>query len=293
MDYYYHSLTDEIDVTRLITVHYFKYSRDFSAPGETHDFYELVFADSGRVELTDGTEKHALTQGQGFLHRPGVFHNIRACEVFSNIIIATFQTAAPLPPRLFGRALTVSDAGKRLLSEIVSEAAGAFAEPLDIVELYKMTPKESAPAGALQIIKGNLEKLLIYWTRETAGGVLPRESDDAPRNADKRARIVRQIERYLRDNLCEKITLAAAAAALGYSVPYLKKAFRGGIAARHLELKIEKAKEWIAEGRMNFAEISEALSFSGPQHFSAAFRKAVNMSPSEFARSVKVRKLLK
>ncbi|GHV02565.1 hypothetical protein FACS1894211_14200 [Clostridia bacterium] len=288
-EYYRHPLMKKLDVTELITVHYFKYSRDFSVPGEAHDFYELVFADSGRVEITNGTDKYTINQGQAFLHLPNVFHNIRACEVFSNIIIATFQTADPLPPQLFNKILTVPEVGNGLLSEIVSEAANTFTEPLDIVEQFKMTLRDDMRSDALQIIKGNLEALLIYLIRENAAD--PNGSDNHDTKT-KRERIAAQIEAYLRENLCGKLSLAAAADALGYSVPYLKKVFPGGIAARHRELKIEKAKEWIAEGRMNLVGISEALSFSGPQHFSAAFRKAVNMSPSEFKRSVRINKLL-
>ena len=44
-------LNDEIKISRLYTVHYFEYSKRFSFTGESHDFWELVYADKGDVTV--------------------------------------------------------------------------------------------------------------------------------------------------------------------------------------------------------------------------------------------------
>ena len=43
----------------------------------------------------------------------------------------------------------------------------------------------------------------------------------------------------------------------------------------------------IRENAYNFTEISEMLGFSTPHYFSTVFKKTINMTPSEYANSIK------
>ena len=53
-------------------------------------------------------------------------------------------------------------------------------------------------------------------------------------------------------------------------------------------MKIERAKELIRDGSMNFTEIAHFLSYSSLQYFSKQFKKATSMSPLEYASSVRL-----
>ena len=44
-------LEDSVTINRIISVHYFQYMSDFSFPGESHDFWELVCVDRGEKSL--------------------------------------------------------------------------------------------------------------------------------------------------------------------------------------------------------------------------------------------------
>ena len=52
-------------------------------------------------------------------------------------------------------------------------------------------------------------------------------------------------------------------------------------------MKIERAKDIIRDGTMNFTEIAYFLSYSSLQYFSKQFKKATGMSPLEYSSSVK------
>lgn len=52
-------------------------------------------------------------------------------------------------------------------------------------------------------------------------------------------------------------------------------------------MKIERAKEIIRDGSMNFTEISYFLSYSSLQYFSKQFKKITGMSPMQYASSVR------
>ena len=51
---------------------------------------------------------------------------------------------------------------------------------------------------------------------------------------------------------------------------------------------VQAARRMIREGRLNFTQIAARLGFQSPHYFSRRFRQATGMSPSEYARSVKM-----
>lgn len=46
--------------------------------------------------------------------------------------------------------------------------------------------------------------------------------------------------------------------------------------------RIEKARELLSDGTLTFADIAEKVGFSGPFHFSAAFKRQEGFSPLEY-----------
>ena len=64
----------------------------------------------------------------------------------------------------------------------------------------------------------------------------------------------------------------------------LKQIFkeRGGVKSFFITLKIERSKELISEGKMNFTEISDSLGFSSLHYFSKTFKKLTGITPSEY-----------
>ncbi|MDR0426342.1 MAG: AraC family transcriptional regulator [Clostridiales bacterium] len=295
-NFYRHTLTDVIRVTTVVTIHYFRYAKTFAVPGESHDFYEAVYADSGSVTVTDGADTHVLKQGQCILHAPDVFHKVKANNEYSNIVIFTFDCAG-LPAALCGRVFSTLPAERRLVAELVREGEQGFVEPLDIVDLQKMNQKIDAPVGNLQRIKNNIENFLLLLIRKTAQnpkkptppakGDTP--SDDAPPSP------AAQTLAYLKENLNRRVTMADLSAALGYSAVYLKDVFRraygGGIITCHTKLKLDAAKRLLSEG-VSVGDIAESLGFYSPQHFSHTFRKFTNMTPTVYRRSVQADLLL-
>ena len=51
-------------------------------------------------------------------------------------------------------------------------------------------------------------------------------------------------------------------------------------------MKLQKSKQLIREGNMNFTEIAKVLEYSTIYHFSRQFKQMFGMTPSEYAKSV-------
>ena len=103
--------------------------------------------------------------------------------------------------------------------------------------------------------------------------------------------IIRNAQQYVREHVEEKLTVPLVAAGIGVSASYLTALFH-----KHLRLspgeyvrriKLDRSKQLIREGQMNFTEISESLQYSTVHHFSRQFKQMFGMTPTEYAKSVR------
>ncbi len=60
-------LEDSITIENIISIHYFQYMSDFSFPGESHDFWELVCVDRGEIDAIADDRRLTLKKGQHFV----------------------------------------------------------------------------------------------------------------------------------------------------------------------------------------------------------------------------------
>ena len=100
-----------------------------------------------------------------------------------------------------------------------------------------------------------------------------------------------EITDFLAENTDKSLTLDDIAHQVGISKTTLKQLFSKlagcGVCEYIIRMKINAAKTYIREGNYNFTEIAEMLGYSSIHYFSAQFKKRVNMTPSEYANSIK------
>ena len=80
-----------INVTSIVTIHYFEFGPTFSYAGEQHDFWEMVYVDKGSILAQRGGEQLILKQGEILFHEPNEFHSIRSLNSSPNIFIISFH----------------------------------------------------------------------------------------------------------------------------------------------------------------------------------------------------------
>ena len=103
--------------------------------------------------------------------------------------------------------------------------------------------------------------------------------------------IIRNAQQYVQSHVEEKLSVPGVAEAIGVSSSYLTALFN-----KHLEfspgeyirrIKLEKSRQLIREGQMNFTQIAELLQYSTVHHFSRQFKLMFGMTPTEYAKSVR------
>ncbi len=154
-------LYDVVTIDSVFTIHYFDYTPTFNFPGESHDFWEMVFVDNGEVIVEGDGIPHLLKSGEAFLHPPGEWHSIRANNTYACVVIITFETQSRCVEYLAGRNV-LGETEKSIISEIIKDAIHTFAQPLDIVHQTAMIKRADAPFGSEQLIKLHVEQLLIH-----------------------------------------------------------------------------------------------------------------------------------
>jgi AraC-like DNA-binding protein len=104
----------------------------------------------------------------------------------------------------------------------------------------------------------------------------------------KSKRVVRQVEAYLLERYEEDITLQLTADRFGISPSFLSRIFKEATGRSFsdylLEIRMNKAMEWLAHTDWPLQHISDRLTYSTVQNFSRIFKKMTGAPPGEFRR---------
>ncbi len=130
----YETLTLQIPVSvcEIVSVHYFEYLSDFSFPGESHDFWELVYVDKGEFEAVAGKEIIPMKKKSIIFHKPNEFHNVLTNgKVSPSLVVISFVCHSPCMEAFQNQVLSLVEQEQALLARIIIEARHCFEGRLD------------------------------------------------------------------------------------------------------------------------------------------------------------------
>ena len=274
------TLTNTVNVTKIVTILSYELSPTYKNSGERHDFWEIVYVDRGEISCRRNVESNIVRSGEIIFHSPNEFHSIECngCDSAS-VFIVTFDCKSPAMRYFNGRSLKVPANLRSLIKRLTEESEKNF-----YVSEYPLRVKENAPIGGQQLIRVYLEELLIQMMRseekKTESGVIfsSRESlEDS---------LVRSICDYLAQNVDRRVTLEEMSEHFHFGKSHLcdvfKKTLNDTIINYHTKLKIEKAKSLLKSNRMNISEVASTLGFENPEYFTRCFKKHAGVSPRAF-----------
>ena len=288
-------LRTAMSVSSIISIHYFDYMSDFSFPGESHDFWELLCVDKGEIDAVAGEERYTLKRGSSICHQPNEFHNvITNGRSAPSLVVIAFECHSPYMDAFQKQILTVQDTERDLLAQIIIEARQAFIGRLDDPYQEELVRREDPSGfGAEQLIRCHLEELLIHLYRRYFVNPLP-----VPAQNPKHPRMGRHNEtynriiRYMEDHINEQLTIEKICKNTLISRSRLQKLFQElhgcGVMEFFNLMRIDTAKELIRCNQLNFTQISDRLGYTSIHYFSRQFKKITHMTPSEYASSIRL-----
>lgn len=284
------ALRQDLVIRALYSIHYFQFAAGYIFPGESHDFWEMVYLDHGEADIGAGEQTYLLRQGDLIFHQPNEFHRIWANRPTApNIVVISFDCRSRAMNRLRGQRFTLDSAQRKLLTQLVAEAQQCFGPLLDIHR--SLIPRSAQPQGGQQLIGVYLQQLLLSLIRE--GKPATGELCALPRGEDEQraAEVTQLLQRHMRAHLDGSLRFETLCRLSGMGATALKALFNRyngmGVMACYRQLRIEEARRMLRAGQYNVSEIADRLGYPNVHAFSNQFRKMSGMSPTDYQRSIK------
>lgn len=281
-------LEKAFQIQSIVTIHYFEYMNDFVFSGETHDFWEFLYVDKGKISVQTDDVHYTLTAGDIIFHKPNEFHAIQSVSKKSpNLVAVSFCCHSPAIKSFHNFHCTLTLEERTLISKMIAEAKNAFSSPLHVPSVEQVVLSENAPFGSQQLISLYLELLLITLKRNH----LENPASASCVRSSIRNNLPEEISSFMKRHICNSLTISSICETFSISRSSLHTMFIAKYNCSPMsyfhELKINYAKELLRSEKMNCTEIAHYLSFSSLQYFSKQFKKATGMSPLEYISSVK------
>lgn len=287
-------LEDSVTINRIISVHYFQYMSDFSFPGESHDFWELVCVDRGEIDALAGDRRLTLKKGNILFHKPNEFHNVLTNgKVSPSLVVIGFECHSPAIKSFEDQLMSVQDTEKELLAQIIVEARNTFSGRLDDPYQEELIfNSEPLAFGSAQLISHYLEQLMIHLYRRYFSYSLPVRSSRFLAEASSGNDTYNRIVRYMEEHLGERMTIDRICRDNLVGRSQLQKLFRDtkgcGVIEFFSMMKIDTAKQMIRDNQLNFTQIADRLGYNSIHYFSRQFKQITTMTPSEYATSIRL-----
>lgn len=145
-----------------------------------------------------------------------------------------------------------------------------------IVDALAADLREGSPAGAL-VGDSLVTALLVHLWGGDAG---------ARAGAGLAPAVCRRVQAYIEERVASPVTLAELAGQARMSVRHFCRAFRASLGCSPhqylLRQRVERAKAFIAAGRMPLAEIAQTTGFADQSQLTRTFRRHAGMSPAAY-----------
>lgn len=280
-------LKNDITINKLYSVHYFEYPTNFKFEGESHNFWEMVYADKGDIIVFADDRQFIMPQGNAVFHKPNEWHSLHSSQSSAcNVVIISFESASPAMNFFEDKILTVGQEQKTIISKIISEYTNAFHTHYNSPYSTKLYRKKNPLIGSQQLLKQYIAELMISFIRHSQPTL-----QRSQMSINRESALCNMVVNYMLDHITESITVNELASYSGVNKTTIAKVFRNSfdmsIMEYFINLKIDLAKKYLREDNYNISQISDILGYSAIHYFSRQFKKVTGMSPSEYAASIK------
>jgi two-component system response regulator YesN len=154
---------------------------------------------------------------------------------------------------------------------------------LEFIELKDKSKNLNDEEILREILSINDSYSIKSWLFKVLDAVFERIIDNKGISENDELKLVLN---YIEKNYFKKITLEEVAEYINFSPFYLSKLFKKEIGINFIdyvtELKMEKARDLLANTDIPIINISLELSYNGPNYFSRVFKKSSGVTPSQY-----------
>lgn len=259
--------------------------KDYPENHETHDFWEMVYVDSGEASVFADGKRFVLDPGDIVFHKPNEVHGIStAGDEAISIYCVSFQSASKAMNLFRDLKINLDYELIRLLKDMFDTASATFENGYNEKErIVCVNISPNAPTGGQQLYKLYLETFLIKLIHHIEN---KEKSLTYNSREDFEKKLYHKMVRYMKENVYSDFGIKTLCEALNYTKTPLSEIFgkySGTTVMKYFNsLRIEEAKRLIKNTDLSFAEIAEKLRYGSQYYFSHAFKKSTGVTPSEY-----------
>lgn len=272
--YHFNRILPQVRVREILGYYYSIRDSGYCFEGESHSYYELTYVDRGTLVTEIDGHTYELKDRELIIYGPNQYHKQKIRDGSSCSYVTVLFELDPETNHF-----------DFLLNKI-------FPYTKKIHSLMKTLVNESSTFTPY------MDSLLLCLFQEIVIRLLQseyvqQESDKKP-TTDARQHyhdeLLEQILSYIDDNLYEPITVGEICSKFSMSRSSLQILFNENLhqtPKKYInELKLDKSRQLIGEGRYTISEIALMLGFNSIHYFSRAFTQKYNMAPTEYSKVI-------
>ncbi len=281
---------NEIEIKGFNSIYYFEFGKNFTHAPERHDFWEMVYVDSGKImAITDGNS-YILNQGQMIFHEPGEIHShISDSKTPNNMLVISFSCDSECISFFRRKVFTANKTVKTLLKLFIEEAKNALGTINDNYNDKSNLDFKNSKFGSTQLLRCYMTELLIKIIRNESGFGNKIEFNETTR-LDAQNSICELVIDYMKENVYSSLSLNDICNHFLIGKSQLSHIFttnmNKSIMSYYNTIKISEAKKLIRSNQYSINTISEMLGFSCIHSFSRSFKNAVGSSPTAYKKRI-------
>jgi AraC-like DNA-binding protein len=245
---------------------------DYEYPRHQHTNYEVILVDRGPYRCELNGAQLALASGQVLVIKPGDWHQDHLRDGQRHYVIH-FRLLGAMP----GESPVPLFRERSRPEEQVCH--GNYSREKFFLRELRREAEEKAPHGPA-IQDSLLEALFWRVARGLPEEALSEDFRQLPRAEARREMIAAVFRRHLQDNPSVADLSREARMSARHFTTLTSRMFGKGPARFLVELKMQRAEEMLRFRGQRVREVSEALGFANPYHFSRVFSRVHGRPPS-------------
>ena len=151
VDYIKTSFSDVISINSVVTVFHNELN-GVEPIGESHNFWEFVYVDSGTFEVLVDNKMYTVEEGQMITYAPLALH-ICSGPTTVKLDILSFESTSEIMSFFANKIITLSGKQRQMLSQIISIGEKCFKKQYNGLQIKGMVPHKDTDDFTLQNLK--------------------------------------------------------------------------------------------------------------------------------------------
>ncbi len=272
----YESITPSFDVTNIYSYYYNVKGKGYHFDGESHQFWELTYVDTGKLNVEVDGEDLELESQQILVFFPGQYHKQRIIGNNSSsylTIMFDMNISSKELEQIKSRVIDVDNTLYNLMNKFIEETSEF---------------EENHSTFATDLILNTLKEIIINLARVDEKSI--EQEVINPIQTQFENELLNEIDNYIHNNIYEPLTVEDVCSHFSISRSTLQSLFKKHVNVppkRYInDLKMNYAQRLILEGKYSITEVALNLGFSSIHYFSRKFKASFGMAPTEYLQSV-------